>query len=256
MFLQKGKYALSEPKPVTKDTYVKDLQNQMLSSTKGQASSITAYKKQPLVKRVTGKAVCTIAAKRLLKKALQVHKEHAGSLLKTVRTVQSMQISGADDFGEGCHTASTEPHFCDSAYNPVKRGFALPLDEYGRCILATKITTNDSKSAKHHSKQPRLLNKDLFQERSSVCVLLTVAKRKLMRELSAGVYNLLKQSCVNQHITIGMLLNNVQANDERLEANLCTMLQSVRGTKQYWFHRKSELRCMIREWGSSTLSHI
>ena len=31
------------------------------------------------------------------------------------------------------------------------------------------------------------------------------------------------------------------------------MLQSVRGTKQYWFVRKSELRCMIHEWGSPTL---
>ena len=31
------------------------------------------------------------------------------------------------------------------------------------------------------------------------------------------------------------------------------MLQSVRGTKQYWFIRQSELRCMIREWGSPTL---
>ena len=30
------------------------------------------------------------------------------------------------------------------------------------------------------------------------------------------------------------------------------MLHSVRGTKQYWFVRKSELRCMIREWGSPT----
>ena len=31
------------------------------------------------------------------------------------------------------------------------------------------------------------------------------------------------------------------------------MLQSVRGTKQYWFVKKSELRCMICEWGSPTL---
>ena len=63
-----------------------------------------------------------------------------------------MQISGADDFGEGCHTASTEPYLYDSAYNPVKRGFALPVDEYGRCILATEITTDD-KSGKPCRKQ-------------------------------------------------------------------------------------------------------
>ena len=74
-----------------------------------------------------------------------------------------------------------------------------------------------------------------------------------MRELSAGVYNMLKQSRRSQPMTVGTLLSNVQANNEQLEANLCTMLQSVRGTKQYWFVRKSELRCMIREWGSPTL---
>ena len=54
-------------------------------------------------------------------------------------------------------------------------------------------------------------------------------------------------------MTVGTLLSNVQANNKQLEANLCTMLQSVRGTKQYWFVRKSELRCMIRKWGSPTL---
>ena len=74
-----------------------------------------------------------------------------------------------------------------------------------------------------------------------------------MRELSAGVYNMLKQSRRSQPMTVGTLLSNVQANNKQLEANLCTMLQSVRGTKQYWFVRKSELRCMIREWGSPTL---
>ena len=31
------------------------------------------------------------------------------------------------------------------------------------------------------------------------------------------------------------------------------MLQSVRGTKQYWYIRQSEVRCMIREWGSPSL---
>ena len=46
----------------------------------------------------------------------------------------------------------------------------------------------------------------------------------------------------------------VETSDEHLEANLCTMLQSVRGTKQYWFLRQSKLRCMVWEWGLPTLS--
>ena len=31
------------------------------------------------------------------------------------------------------------------------------------------------------------------------------------------------------------------------------MLQSVQGTKQYWFIRRSELRRMIHGWGSPTI---
>ena len=54
-------------------------------------------------------------------------------------------------------------------------------------------------------------------------------------------------------MSVSTLLNRVQVSDEHLEANLCTTLQSLRGTKQYWFIRQSELRCMIREWGSPTL---
>ena len=115
-------YTLSEPKPILKDAYVKDLQSHLLGDTKTKAHLITTYKKQqPLVKKVTGKLVCTVAAKRLLNLALQVRKEHVGSLLKTTRTIQSMQIKGTEDFGEGCHTASSEPYFYDSAYMPMKR---------------------------------------------------------------------------------------------------------------------------------------
>ena len=74
--------------------------------------------------------------------------------------------------------------------------------------------------------------------------------QKETRELSAGVYNLLK--CTrSQHMSVSTLLNRVQVCNEHLEANLCTM--SVRGTKQYWFIRQSEVRCMIHEWGSPTL---
>jgi len=48
------------------------------------------------------------------------------------------------------------------------------------------------------------------------------------------------------------LLKKVDSNDKELEANLSTMMQSVRGTKQFWFLRRSELQCMVCEWGSPT----
>ena len=65
-----------------------------------------------------------------------------------------------------------------------------------------------------------------------------------MRELSAGIHNL--QKCTKSLVmTISILLNLVETSDEALEANLCTVLQSIRGSKQYWFTMQSELRCMI-----------
>ena len=64
---------------------------------------------------------------------------------------------------------------------------------------------------------------------------------------------MMKKSNRIYQMTASSLLSNVQSNDEHLETNLCTMLQSVHGTKHYWFVRKSELMCMIREYGSPTL---
>ena len=149
---KRDEYALSEPKSVTREAYIKDLTSSLVSNTKVKSNLIKSFKKQKtVVKRVTGKAVCSIAAKRLVNKALQVRKEHAGSLFKIVRTVQSMQINGAEDFREGCHTASTEPYFYDSPYKPVKRDYALPIDECGKCVVASEIT-DDDKTTKHTSK--------------------------------------------------------------------------------------------------------
>ena len=74
-----------------------------------------AYKRQyksaaKRLPRVMIKAVCRIPAKGLLNKTLQLRKEHAGALLKTTRAVNSLVIKGRDDFGDVCHTASSEPY--------------------------------------------------------------------------------------------------------------------------------------------------
>ena len=54
-------------------------------------------------------------------------------------------------------------------------------------------------------------------------------------------------------MSVSLLFDKIAAFDGQLEASLCTMLQSVRGTKQYWFLRQSELRCMTRNFGPPTL---
>ena len=86
----------------------------------------------------------------------------------------------------------------------------------------------------------RLLNKD-SRFRKDPQYVFYLLWQKEMRELSAGVYNLLK-STRQQSMPVSMLLDQVNTCDEHLEAHLCTMLQSVRGTKQYWFLRHSELK--------------
>ena len=50
-----------------------------------------------------------------------------------------------------------------------------------------------------------------------------------------------------------LFLDNASHSSESVEANLSTIFQFIRGTKQYWFLRSSELRCMQREWGTPTL---
>ena len=93
----------------------------------------------------------------------------------------------------------------------------------------------------------RLLNRDSRFHKAPRYVFYLLWQKE-MRELSAGVYNLLKTT--RRHpMSVSMLLDSVEASNEHVEANLSTMLQSVHGTKQYWFLRQSELKCMIREWG-------
>ena len=75
---------------------------------------------------------------------------------------------------------------------------------------------------------------------------------KEMRELSASVYNVLKSHSARP-MSAGNIMSKLNASDQQLEANLSTMLQTVRGTKQYWFTKQGELRCMVREFGTPTL---
>ena len=97
----------------------------------------------------------------------------------------------------------------------------------------------------------RLMNKD-SRYRKSAEYIFWLLHQKLMRELKADIYNLLKTSRqVNR--TVEDLINRIENNDSELEGNLSTILRSVRGTKQYWLARRNEVTCMIREFGPPTL---
>ena len=55
------------------------------------------------------KVMCRVAAKKLLNKALQICREHAGSLLQAARLVQSMELTDKSDFSDGFHIFNTCP---------------------------------------------------------------------------------------------------------------------------------------------------
>ena len=86
----------------------------------------------------------------------------------------------------------------------------------------------------------KLQNKDFF-----------LHDQKVKRELKAGIYNLLN-STRQKNKSVKQLLYKLENNDSVLEKNLSTILQSVRGTKQFW-QLRSEVNAMIRDFGSPTL---
>ena len=59
-------------------------------------------------------AVCKIAAKKVLNKALQLRKENVGSL-KIIRLMKCLDIKENEDFGEGLHSAASEPYYFDAS---------------------------------------------------------------------------------------------------------------------------------------------
>ena len=112
--------------------------------------------------------------------------------------------------------------------------------------------TRDPKLSNAEYIKSRLLNKESHFRKDAQYVFYLLSQKE-KREISAGVFNMLK--CTKQRpMSVGTLLDKVNGSDEQLEGNLSTVLQSVRGSKQYWFFRQGEVRCMIREFGSPTLS--
>ena len=84
--------------------------------------------------------VCRLVAQRLVSKALQVHKEHAGLLLGSIKSIKSIKLNGESDFGKSCHTRSTEPFFYEAAYqHVVVRDTPIPINEREECVVAEEI---------------------------------------------------------------------------------------------------------------------
>ena len=189
---------------------MKELQQLLLKDDEARVQLVEAYKRQykSAAKRlplVMIKAVCRIAAKRLLNKVLQVRKEHAGALLKTARVVSSLNIKGRDDFREGCHTASSEPFYYDAAYQAMQRACVIPIDENGRCVVANEISSSGNETSKTKGKQPLKWCcssecKTLTEAEVAAVVNLKQVFEKPIQELRTALYEC-DSGCPNGHYT-------------------------------------------------------
>jgi hypothetical protein len=128
-------------------------------------------------------------------------------------------------------------------------------------VMCFPVLFPDGNFGKYHQREAtishseydksRMWNKD-SRFRKDMQYVFYLAKQKETRELVSGMYNLLKTS-KSTVTSVSNLLQKVKANDQQLEANISTMFQSIRGTKQYWYQRKGELMCMLRELGPQSL---
>ena len=153
------------------------------------------------------KTVGLIAAKNVCNKALQLRKEHAGTLLKTTRAVQKLNIKGRDDFGEGgCHTTASEPYYYDSAYHLVKRPSAIPVNENSTCVVANEISNSENDSTNSKGEQPtkgwgcHSGCKVITDTEVAAIVHLRQAFDKPMHELRSAL-DMCDDGCPNQHYT-------------------------------------------------------
>ena len=267
---KRGRYALAEPKPVAKEFYVKELQHLLLKDDEARVQLVKAYKRQykSAAKRlppVMIKAVCRIAAKRLLNKVLQVRKEHAGSLLKTARVVSGLNIKGRDDFGEGCHTASSEPFYYDAAYQPVQRACVIPIDENGRCVVTNEISSSGNDTSKMKGKQPLKWCcssecKTLTEAEVAAVVNLKQAFEKPMEELRAALYAC-DSGCPNGHYTkavvredAGSIVVDLQGHTLPCfnDGGCCRQLRILRAASTHY----SVLRTLLNHVYSAITSHL
>ena len=208
---RRSRYALAEPKCSVIEVHVKKIQHQLLANAGAKLKLVEAFKKQSktTAKRLPKcmiKTVGLIAAKKLCNKALQLYKEHAGTLLKTTRAVQKLNIKGRDDFGEGCHTTTSEPYYYDSAYHPVRRPSAIPVNEDGTCVVANEVSNSEINSTNSKGEQPtkgwecHSECKVITDTEVAAIVHLRQAFDKPMHELRSAL-DTCDDGCPNQHYT-------------------------------------------------------
>ena len=83
------------------------------------------------------KVVSSVASKKLVNCALAICKKNAGTLISIVKSVtKNIPLKSENDFGDGCHCASSEPYFYDTAYGVLKTYLPIPVTPSGQCVVS------------------------------------------------------------------------------------------------------------------------
>ena len=113
----KAKYRLAQPTLLVIDQYINTLKASLRANAEAMSQLEEAFKARhcgvakQLSRDDLEMTVCRLAAQRLVSKALQVRKEHAGLLLGSLKSIKSIKLNEESGFGKSCHTRSTEPFF-------------------------------------------------------------------------------------------------------------------------------------------------
>ena len=123
----------------------------------------------------------------------------------------------------------------------------FPTGEFGEYHMHDrKVPLTSSEYVKS-----RLKNKDSRYRKKAEYVFY-LHDQKVKRELKAGITNLMNNTR-HKDKSVKQLITRAESNDYELERNLSTMLRSVRGTKQFWQLKRTEVNAMIRDFGPPSL---
>ena len=135
----------------------------------------------------------------MLNKALQIRKEHAGLLLRSIRFIKSLQITQREDFGKGYHTMASEPYFYDSSYQHVKRDIPIPIYKDGQCLVANNSILIMTKKAHREPNGSVVVSVNPIANAEVDTILtLKAAFEKLLQEVR-GALDECDSGCPNGH---------------------------------------------------------
>ena len=138
------RYSLAQPNQLSIEKYFRNLQvniladREVLLKLKEEFKSLHAGVADTLSRAELEKTVGRLSVKRLVCKALQIRRKHAGFLVATIKLIKSISLKERNDFGKGYHTSSTEPFFYEAAYLHV-RDPPIPVNEKGECVVAQEV---------------------------------------------------------------------------------------------------------------------